>query len=65
MGESIVNRLGDPWTVASPGISLKPFPSGSLTHPAMTEMLRLIDKHKFSAAQRKWMWAQTAICPML
>lgn len=48
---AIVNRLGDPWTFASPGISLKPFPSGSLTHPAMTEVLRLIEKHKFDAAQ--------------
>jgi 2-methylcitrate dehydratase PrpD len=40
---SIMNRLGKPWTFASPGISLKPYPSGSLTHPAMTEMMRLIE----------------------
>jgi 2-methylcitrate dehydratase PrpD len=33
---AIMDRLGKPWTFASPGISLKPFPSGSLTHPAMT-----------------------------
>ena len=48
---AIVNRLGKPWTFASPGISLKPFPSGSLTHPGMTEMLRLMAAHKFSSAQ--------------
>src|SRR6202162_251894 len=41
--DAIMNRLGKPWTFASPGISLKPYPSGSLTHPAMTEMMRLID----------------------
>jgi 2-methylcitrate dehydratase PrpD len=41
--EAIMNRLGKPWTFASPGISLKPYPSGSLTHPAMTEMIRLIE----------------------
>ncbi len=39
----IVNRLGKPWTLASPGVSLKPYPSGSLTHPAMTELMRLIE----------------------
>src|SRR6185437_3661089 len=39
---SIVDRLGQPWTFASPGVSIKPFPCGSLTHPAMGEMLRLI-----------------------
>jgi 2-methylcitrate dehydratase PrpD len=39
---AIMNRLGDPWTFASPGVSLKPYPSGSLTHPAMTELARLI-----------------------
>jgi len=42
---SIVNRLGNPWTFASPGVSIKPFPSGSLTHPAMGEMLTIIRKN--------------------
>lgn len=42
---AIFRRLGDPWTFASPGISIKPHPSGSLTHPGMTEMLRLIREH--------------------
>jgi 2-methylcitrate dehydratase PrpD len=39
---AIVNRLGKPWTFQDPGVSIKPFPSGSLTHPGMTELLRLI-----------------------
>jgi 2-methylcitrate dehydratase PrpD len=47
----IVDRLGNPWTFASPGISLKPYPSGSLTHPAMTEMVRLIEKHDVQPSQ--------------
>ena len=42
---AIMGRLGAPWTFASPGISIKPHPSGSLTHPGMTEMLRLIRTH--------------------
>jgi 2-methylcitrate dehydratase PrpD len=39
---AIAGRLGAPWTIADPGVSIKPHPSGSLTHPGMTEMLRLI-----------------------
>ncbi|MGN6388698.1 MAG: MmgE/PrpD family protein [Burkholderiaceae bacterium] len=42
---AIAGRLGDPWTLADPGVSIKPHPSGSLTHPGMTEMLRLIRAH--------------------
>ena len=48
---AILNRLGNPWTFASPGISLKPYPSGSLTHPAMTELARLIQANNIDAAQ--------------
>jgi 2-methylcitrate dehydratase PrpD len=48
---AILDRLGKPWTFASPGISLKPYPSGSLSHPAMTELARLIEVHKLRAAQ--------------
>jgi 2-methylcitrate dehydratase PrpD len=48
---AIMDRLGKPWTFASPGISLKPYPSGSLAHPAMTELAHLIDVYKLQAAQ--------------
>lgn len=34
--------LGNPWTFESPGVSIKPHPSGSLTHPGMGAMLDLI-----------------------
>jgi 2-methylcitrate dehydratase PrpD len=47
---SIVGRLGKPWTMASPGVSIKPHPSGSLTHPAMGEMLRLIRENNIKAS---------------
>jgi 2-methylcitrate dehydratase PrpD len=48
---AIDGKLGKPWTFASPGISIKPHPSGSLTHPGMTEMLRLIRTHDIRADQ--------------
>jgi hypothetical protein len=47
---AIVDRLGKPWTFANPGTSIKPFPSGSLTHPATGEMLRLIQINNIKAA---------------
>lgn len=47
---AIVDRLGNPWTFQNPGVSIKPFPSGSLTHPGMTEILRLIRANSIRAA---------------
>ncbi len=47
---AIMERLGKPWTLASPGVSIKPYPSGSLTHPAMGEMMRLIRQHDIKPA---------------
>src|ERR1700732_3081376 len=47
---AIQNKLGNPWTFVNPGISIKPHPSGSLTHPAMNAMMRLIQKNNISAA---------------
>ena len=49
--KAIDGVLGKPWTFASPGVSIKPHPSGSLTHPGMTEMLRLIKEHNIKADQ--------------
>ena len=50
---AILGKLGGPWCFADPGISLKPYPSGSLSHPAMTEMMRLIELHDIRPAQVK------------
>ena len=49
--KAIVHKLGNPWTFRTPGVSIKPFPSGSLTHPAMTELSRLIRVEKIDARQ--------------
>ena len=39
---AVMERLGHPWTMVTPGVSIKPFPSGSLTHPGMTLLQQLI-----------------------
>ncbi|HET7132349.1 MAG TPA: MmgE/PrpD family protein, partial [Gammaproteobacteria bacterium] len=51
--EMIEGKLGSPWTFHSPGVSIKPHPSGSLTHPGMGAMLELIRKHDIKPAQVK------------
>jgi len=47
---AILNKLGNPWTFANPGVSIKPYPSGSLAHPAMNAMMRLIQKNNIKPA---------------
>ncbi len=49
--QAIQDRLGKPWTFASPGVSIKPHPSGSLTHPAMGEMVRLIRQYDIKPSE--------------
>ena len=43
--EAPIFALGNPWCFADRGIWLKPFPTGSLGHPAMTQMLKLVREH--------------------
>src|ERR1700730_4494270 len=47
---AIVDRLRKHSTLQNPGVSIKPFPSGSLTHPGMTELLRLIRANSIRAS---------------
>ena len=44
-----MGKLGNPWTLANPGVSIKPYPSGSLTHPGMTKMQELIRANNIKA----------------
>jgi 2-methylcitrate dehydratase PrpD len=46
---AIRGKLGNPWTFDSPGVSIKPHPSGSLTHPGMTKMIELIRENGIRA----------------
>jgi len=48
---AINGRLGKPWTFSAPGVSIKPHPSGSLTHPGMGLMLDLINQHDVQPRQ--------------
>jgi 2-methylcitrate dehydratase PrpD len=41
----IVPALGNPFSIVSPGVSVKPYPCGSLGHPTMDAMLKLVTGH--------------------
>ena len=51
--EMIDGKLGNPWTFRSPGVSIKPHPSGSLTHPGMAVMMDLVRRHDIKPARVK------------
>ena len=40
--QRLTNKLGNPWSFVDRGIWLKPYPTGSLGHPAMTAMEKLV-----------------------
>jgi 2-methylcitrate dehydratase PrpD len=40
--DRISGHLGNPYTIVDPGVSVKPYPCGSLTHPSMDAMLALV-----------------------
>jgi 2-methylcitrate dehydratase PrpD len=41
----IVNALGSPFAIVSPGVAIKPYPCGCLGHPTMDAMLQLVKEH--------------------
>lgn len=45
----LVGRLGRPYFMQVPGISIKPYPSGSLSHPAQDLILDLAKSHDLHA----------------
>ncbi|MBI2188975.1 MAG: MmgE/PrpD family protein [Acidobacteria bacterium] len=49
----IVGVLGNPPSIVSPGVSLKPYPCGSLGHPTMDAMLKLVVANDITPDQVK------------
>ncbi len=37
--------FGSPWSIIEPGVSIKPYPCGVLTHPTIDLMLKLVTEH--------------------
>ncbi len=43
--DAIQGKLGNPWSMLEPGVSVKPYPCGSLAHPSMDALLALIQEN--------------------
>ena len=41
--------FGETWTIVEPGVSIKPYPCGVLTHPTIDLMLKLVSEHNVKA----------------
>jgi 2-methylcitrate dehydratase PrpD len=49
----LVGALGKPFSIVEPGVSFKPYPCGSLGHPTMDAMLKLVTEHDLKPEQVK------------
>ncbi len=49
--EKIEQGFGTTWSISDPGVSIKPYPCGVLTHPSMDLMLRLLKENDIQADQ--------------
>jgi 2-methylcitrate dehydratase PrpD len=49
--DRLVPALGEPWAIVTPGVSIKPYPCGSLSHPSMDAMLALVTEHDVKPEQ--------------
>ena len=49
----LAGALGNPPSIVTPGVSLKPYPCGSLGHPSMDAMLKLVLTHDVKPDQVK------------
>src|SRR5918992_122645 len=44
--EKVSQGFGKRWTIVEPGVSIKPYPCGVLTHPTIDLMLKLVTEHE-------------------
>ena len=51
--DRLVPIMGKPYTIVDPGVSIKPYPCGVLSHPSIDAMLKLVVDHDLKPAQVK------------
>lgn len=49
--EKIEQGFGKTWSIVDPGVSIKPYPCGVLTHPSMDLMLKLVTENDIKPEQ--------------
>ena len=43
--EKMYGKLGTPWCYVTPGVAIKPYPSGNIAHPAMCKLQEMVLAH--------------------
>jgi 2-methylcitrate dehydratase PrpD len=51
--DRLIGVLGKPWSILQPGVSVKPYPCGSLSHPSLDAMLQVVTEHDVKPEQVK------------
>ncbi|PYR38809.1 MAG: MmgE/PrpD family protein [Acidobacteria bacterium] len=51
--DRLIPALGKPYAIVNPGVSVKPYPCGSLSHPSMDAMLKVVVDHDLKPEQIK------------
>ena len=51
--DRLIPVLGKPYAIVNPGVSIKPYPCGSLSHPSMDAMLKVVVDHDLEPDQIK------------
>jgi 2-methylcitrate dehydratase PrpD len=51
--DRLVPVLGKPYSIINPGVSIKPYPCGSLSHPSLDAMLKVVVDHDLKPEQIK------------
>jgi 2-methylcitrate dehydratase PrpD len=49
--DRIIGKMGKPYSIVSPGVSIKPYPCGVLGHPSMDAMRKLVTDHDVQPEQ--------------
>ena len=49
--DRLMGRMGNPYSIVTPGVSIKPYPCGVLGHPSMDAMRRLVVEHDVDPQQ--------------
>jgi 2-methylcitrate dehydratase PrpD len=56
---AVIGKLGRPWAFVDPGMWIKPFPCGALTHPALTALIDLANAEDIKPEHVKSVAVQT------
>tara|TARA_B100000686_G_scaffold318504_1_gene368361 strand:- start:146 stop:1534 length:1389 start_codon:yes stop_codon:yes gene_type:complete len=57
--DEIIGKLGEPWVFDTPGVWIKPYPNGALTHPGADCLRRLLKEHQLDLSDISDIYVRT------